>query len=87
MTTLQALRDLAEHELDVDVAALDPSKPLMALGVDSLTLADFIFRIEDHFGVTIEMQALDPEITLADFAAKVDAELEKKAQVAPASGR
>ena len=79
MTTLEALCELAERELDVDVTALDPTKPLMSLGVDSLTLADFVFRVEDHFHVTIEMQELDPQLTLADFAAKVDAELARQA--------
>jgi acyl carrier protein len=85
MSTLQALRDLAERELDIDVATLDPTRPLVSLGVDSLTLADFIFRVEDHFQVTIEMQELDPQVTLEDFAARVDAELAKKREQAAAS--
>ncbi|WP_428423100.1 acyl carrier protein [Methylibium sp.] len=78
MTTLEALRTLAERELDVDVNALDPTTPLTELGVDSLSLADFIFKVEDHFHVVIEMQQLAPNLTLADFADKVDAELRKK---------
>jgi acyl carrier protein len=88
MSSLEALRALAERELDIDVAALDPTKPLVSLGVDSLTLADFIFRVEDHFHVTIEMQELDPQLTLADFAAKVDAELARKNEppAPPAAG-
>ena len=88
MSSLPALRALAERELDIDVATLDPAKPLVSLGVDSLTLADFIFRVEDHFHVTIEMQELDPQLTLADFAAKLDAELARKSeQPAPPAGR
>jgi acyl carrier protein len=87
MATLDALRELAERELDVDVAALDPTKPLTELGVDSLTLADFIFRVEDHFHVTIEMQELDPQLTLADFAAKVDAELARQAEAPTPAAR
>jgi acyl carrier protein len=86
MSTLEALRALADRELDIDMATLDPAKPLVSLGVDSLTLADFIFRVEDHFHVTIEMQELDPQLTLADFAAKVDAELAKKQDASPAKG-
>jgi acyl carrier protein len=78
MTTIEALRELAERELDIKVSALDPTTPLMSLGVDSLTLADFIFRVEDHFHVTIEMQELDPRLSLADFAAKVEAELARQ---------
>jgi acyl carrier protein len=83
MSTLEALRDLAERELDIDVASLDPTKPLVSLGVDSLTLADFIFRVEDHFHVTIEMQELDPQLTLADFATRVDAELARQQEAQP----
>jgi len=87
MSTLQALRDLAERELDIDVAALDPTRPLVSSGVDSLTLADFIFRVEDHFHVSIEMQELDPQLTLADFAAQVDAQLARRsAEPAPTRG-
>jgi len=88
MSTLEALRALAERELDIDVATLDPAKPLVSLGVDSLTLADFIFRVEDHFHVSIEMQELDPQLTLADFASKVDEQLAAKGEprTPPAEG-
>ena len=77
---------MAERELDIDVATLDPAKPLVSLGVDSLTLADFIFRVEDHFHVSIEMQELDPQLTLADFASKVDEQLAAKGRTTHTAG-
>ena len=79
MTTLESLRALAEREFDLEVTTVDPDTALTALGVDSLSLADFIFKVEDHFDVRIEMEKLDPLLTLAGFAQRVDEELAKKA--------
>jgi acyl carrier protein len=50
MDTLERLRELAAKELAIDPGALDPAAPLDSLGIDSLMLIDFMFKVEEEFG-------------------------------------
>jgi acyl carrier protein len=58
MDTLERLKQLAAKELAIDPGALDPAVPFDALGIDSLGLIDFIFKVEEEFGVRVSDEAL-----------------------------
>ena len=53
MTTLQTVQKLLADDLALDVATLDPARPLDELGIDSLTLIECMFKLEDKFGISV----------------------------------
>ena len=71
MTTLQSVRNLLAAELSVDVSTLDPALPLEELGIDSLTLIESMFKLEDLYGISVANN--DSGLaTLQDIADLVD---------------
>jgi acyl carrier protein len=58
MDTLERLKQLAARELAIDPGALDPAAPFDSLGIDSLALIDFMFKVEEEFGVRVSDEAL-----------------------------
>ena len=53
MTTLERIQQLLASELSLDVGSLNPSMPLDELGIDSLTLTECMFKIEEKFGISV----------------------------------
>lgn len=51
MNTLDELKQLLHDRFDVDAATLDPDTPLTQYGLDSLSLAELMFTVEDYFHV------------------------------------
>ncbi len=78
MSCLDDLRKLIHEKYDVDPATLDPEASLRGAGLDSLTMVEFLFAIEDHYGISLP--DVPPETdTLAQLAVVVDAALAAKA--------
>ena len=78
MSSLKALQDLIHEKYGIDPAALDPNASMRAAGIDSLALVEFLFEVEDRFGVS--MPDRQPDIdTVADLARLIDALKEKQA--------
>ena len=75
MQTLDRIKDLAIKELALDPAKIDPNAPLADLGVDSLTFIEFMFKIEDEFGVKVSDEDLRNIKCLADLERHVAAAL------------
>ena len=75
MDTLACIKDLAVKELALDPAKIDPAAPLDALGVDSLTFIEFMFKVEDEFGVKVSDEDLRQIKCLADLERHVAASL------------
>ncbi len=73
MTTLQTVQKLIASELDVDPATLDPNRPLQELGIDSLTVMECLFKVEDEFKITVNGSSNLAVSTLQDIADMVDA--------------
>lgn len=71
MTTLHTVQKIIAAELDVDPAELDPTCPLQELGVDSLTVMECLFKIEDEFKISVDSSGLAVS-TLQDIADLVD---------------
>jgi acyl carrier protein len=71
MSSIQELQELIHEKYGIEPAALDPQASMREKGLDSLALVEFVFAIEDRFGIT--MPDDDPNIdTLAELAAVVD---------------
>ena len=75
MDTLARIRQLAVMEFSIDPGGLDPNTSLDSLGVDSLSFIEFMFKLEDEFGVIISDDDLRRIKTLADLERYVVAAL------------
>jgi acyl carrier protein len=76
MDTLARIKDLAVRELSLDADRIDPNAPLADIGVDSLTFIEFMFKVEDEFGVKVSDEDLRGIKCLADLERHVVASLQ-----------
>jgi len=75
MDTLARIKDLAAREFSIDPSTLDPKAPLDTLGIDSLSFIEFMFKIEEEFGVSVSDEELKGIRNLADLERHVAAAL------------
>ena len=75
MDTLGRIKELAGKEFSLDANALDPAAPLDSLGIDSLSFIEFMFKIEEEFGVSVSDEDLKGIKTLGDLERYVAAAL------------
>lgn len=74
-TTFDAVRGVLQSQFEVEPARVEPATPLAALGLDSLSLMEFVFAVEDRFSLRIPEERLDPrqaDLTLADLCRAID---------------
>jgi acyl carrier protein len=72
MSSLKELQDLIHEKYGIDSSTLDAHASLREkAGFDSLALVEFLFVIEDHFGISMSDEDSNID-TLADLAAAVD---------------
>ena len=71
MDTLQELTQLIHKKFDIDTAALKPELPLEEYGLDSLSLAELLFTIEEDFNIQFPERPENID-TLAGLAALVE---------------
>jgi acyl carrier protein len=79
--TFQQLQSILVERFDADAARITPEAAITDLGLDSLTLMEFIFAAEDHFGLRLPEEKLDPRqagLTLTEVATAIDQELAAK---------
>lgn len=68
---------ILREKFQVDAATLRPDSTLESLGLDSLTLMEFVFAVEDQYSVRVPEDKLDPRqagITLEHLVAILDEE-------------
>jgi acyl carrier protein len=75
MDTFARIKQLAAKEFSIDPDALDPNAALDSLGIDSLSLIEFMFKVEEEFGVSISGEELKTIRTLADLERHVGSAL------------
>jgi acyl carrier protein len=75
MDTLARIKDLAAKEFSIDTAKLDPHAPLDSLGIDSLSFIEFMFKVEEEFGISVSDENLKAIKTLSDLERHVAAAL------------
>ena len=73
MDTLARIKEMAVKEFSIDPNSLDPNAPLDTLGIDSLSFIEFMFKIEEEFGVSVSDEDLKSIKTLADLERHVAA--------------
>jgi acyl carrier protein len=78
MSSLKELQDLIQKKYNLDPATIDPDASMLDQGIDSLALAEFLFEIEDHFGIDFPDTRADVN-SLAGLARVIDELLATKA--------
>lgn len=64
--------EILEQKFGVDPALIRPETTFDQLGLDSLTLMEFVFEVEDRFAVRIPEDKLDPKQGGVTFARLVE---------------
>jgi len=77
VTPYAFLADVLSKKYDVDPDAISPEATLTELGLDSLTIVELLFDVEDEFGIEIPEERATLE-TLAEAAALVEELLKAK---------
>lgn len=72
MNTMERVRNLISKEFEIDPASLQPDTELESLGVDSLSLIEFMISLEDEFRVQMPEHRVVIK-TLRDVADELDA--------------
>ena len=72
MDTRQTLADLAINEFRCPPEKINGNSTIKELGIDSLGLLEFIFRIEEVFDIRIDNDETEKLKTLADIVDLVD---------------
>ena len=71
MSTLSELQAMIQDKYDLDASAIDPHESLREKGLDSLTIVEFVFDVEDRFKISLPDQNESIE-TLHGLAEAVD---------------
>jgi acyl carrier protein len=71
MDVLDRLRALAEKELSIDTSAFKAETPLSELHIDSLAFIDFLFKVEEEFGIRIPEAQASGMRTIGDLERSV----------------
>ena len=82
MDTLLTIKELAAKQFGREVDDIDENAPVDKLGIDSLGFLEFLFELEDAFGLSIPQEAVANVRTLGELAAAIDGVIAGKA-VAP----
>ena len=71
MTPYAFMAAVLTEKYDVDREAISPEATLTELGLDSLTIVELLFDVEDEFGIEVPEERATFQ-TLAEAAALVD---------------
>ena len=71
MTPYAFMAEVLSEKYDVDPDMISPEATLTELGLDSLTIVELLFDVEDEFGIEVPEERATFQ-TLAEAAALVD---------------
>ncbi|MGA2551101.1 MAG: acyl carrier protein [Burkholderiaceae bacterium] len=71
MSSLEQIQELLQKKFGIDPKTIDVHASVRDQAIDSLTLLEFIFAIEEHFDITFPEDRSDVD-TLAGIAEVVD---------------
>ncbi|MDB5819044.1 MAG: Phosphopantetheine-binding protein [Rhizobacter sp.] len=71
--TIGQLKDLIQSEFEIDASTIDIEAPFAAYNLDSLTLAELMFAIEDKLHVAMP-DSLGMPANLVELAVMIDGE-------------
>jgi acyl carrier protein len=72
MSTLDRLTHLIHDKFGVALEVIDPDAPFATYEMDSLTVAELMFEIDDAFHVTVPDEAATTVTTLRQLAVLID---------------
>jgi len=72
MSTLETLQDILVKEYNLERARLSPDALLSTLGLDSLSLLELMFKIEDEFNVKIPGDTPTNLLSIQDVVTYID---------------
>ena len=72
MDTRKTLLELAAREFKCDPDKLSTDTPIKELGIDSLAMLEFVFRVEEVFDIRIENEQAEKLVTLTDVVTLVE---------------
>ena len=72
MTTVERLKNLIHEKFGVALELIDPDAPFSSYELDSLTVAELMFEIDDAFHVTVPDEAATTVSTLRQLAELID---------------
>ena len=72
MTTLERLTQLIHDKFGVELDDIAPDEPFASYNLDSLTVAELMFEIDDAFHVTVPDEAAHTVTTLRQLATLID---------------
>jgi acyl carrier protein len=76
-----ALLEILKNKFEVSVQTITPLTTLVDLGLDSLSLMEFVFAAEDAFAIRIPEETLDPRqigTTLEDISLIIEKMISQK---------
>ena len=71
MNTTEELKQLIHDKFEIDVTTLKADAPLADYGLDSLSLAELLFTVEEHFDIDFADNRQEVN-TLTALAALID---------------
>ena len=80
-STYEMIAGVLTEQFHVEPQRLAPEVSLGSLGLDSMSLVEFVFSLEDHLGLRIPEDQLDPrqgDLTLASVCAALDAAIAQR---------
>jgi len=72
MDSIESLKQLVHTQFDVAPADMDPDAPFAHYNLDSLTLAEPMFAVEDAFHVQVPDEAMSTVTNLRGLARMLD---------------
>lgn len=72
MSTLETIQQMIVEQFELKREDLVPEATLESLGLDSLSVIEFMFNIEDKFNVKLSNESLGNIKTLQDVVAMID---------------
>jgi acyl carrier protein len=72
METLLTIREIAAKQFGGEADSIDVDVQVDKLGIDSLGFLEFLFELEDGFGLSIPAESVKGVRTLRELAAVVD---------------
>jgi acyl carrier protein len=85
MTTLETLQDILVRDYRLAREQVAPEAVLVSLGLDSLSVLELMFKIEDGFGLKITADTPTDLVTVADVVLYIDGLLGSQTPLAAAS--
>jgi acyl carrier protein len=77
MTTLQTIQRMMVDQFELKIETLTPDAQLESLGLDSLSIIEFMFNIEDEFHIKLPDQRVEIK-TIQDISSIVERLISEK---------